>query len=182
MPARNRGHDELARAVVSAAASEAWGVGKSAGLWLDSGDRSLLATPAAQPSRSARHGAVCGHDFLVACQRGLSRDTTVLAVHHRYFHGRTGRHRPLARTGPGCPGRGAGRRDGIRLLLTSGASEGALGNHHPIRKKVVTHMYTSTSLAGSTVVAGSSLALTGTNLVWLPLTAFAVLAAGLAIL
>ena len=43
-------------------------------------------------------------------------------------------------------------------------------------------MYTSTSLAGSTVVAGSSLALTGTNLAWLPLTAFAVLAAGLAVL
>src|SRR5437899_161025 len=117
MPARDRSHDELARSLVPAAPLEAWGVGKPAGLWLDSGNRPLLATPAAQPYRSAGHGAICGHDLLVAAHRGPPAATTLLAVHHRCLHGRTGRHGSCARTGPGCPGRGAGGGDGIRLLL-----------------------------------------------------------------
>ena len=43
-------------------------------------------------------------------------------------------------------------------------------------------MYTKASVAGSGAIAGSGLAMTGLNVVWLSLAAFALVAAGSALL
>ena len=43
-------------------------------------------------------------------------------------------------------------------------------------------MYSVTGIAGTTAVAGTGLAYTGVNVVWLLLTAFALLGAGLALM